>query len=135
MQVLKSEILPLREEMQLLLVRQMVKEKARGLAFSLLDQTKLVTAASELGRNVLRHGGGGTVQIEIVERAERRGLRLVFEDAGPGIPDIAQAMEDGFTTRGGLGLGLGGSKRLMNEFEIQSLPGGGTRVIACRWVA
>src|SRR5690606_39494831 len=99
----------------------------------LVDQTKLVTAASELARNTLDHGGGGRVRIESVDLGGRRGVRLTFEDEGPGIPDIARALQDGFTTGTGLGLGLGGAKRLTNEFSIDSAPGKGTRIVIARW--
>ena len=114
-------------------MRQMVRENAVALGFSLVDQTKLVTAASELARNTVIYGGGGEVQIEPVSQGSRRGLRLVFADQGPGIADVQQAMKDGFTTGGGLGLGLGGAKRLSNEFAIDSRPGEGTRITIIRW--
>lgn len=114
-------------------VRRLVRERAVELGFSLVDQTKLVTAASELARNALQHGGGGTVRVEVVDRAGRTGLRLTFEDRGPGIPDLTLAMKDGYTTGGGLGLGLSGSRRLVNEFEIWSQPGEGTRIVIARW--
>ena len=130
---LRSETLPLREASDILLVRQLVRECAAELGFGLLDQTKLITAASELGRNTLIHGGGGKVLLETLLKNKRRGLRLTFEDQGPGIADLEQAMTDGFTTRGGLGLGLGGSKRLVNEFELVSRVGEGTRVTMTRW--
>jgi serine/threonine-protein kinase RsbT len=115
------------------LVRQAVRARAVELGFSLVDQTKLVTAASELARNALEHGGGGAMRLEIVHDGYRRGVRLVFEDHGPGIANIEQAMKDGFTTANGLGLGLGGAKRLSNEFDIRSTPGEGTRVMITRW--
>jgi serine/threonine-protein kinase RsbT len=130
---LRSETLPVRQASDILLVRQLVREWATELAFSVLDQTKLLTAASELGRNTLIHGGGGTMLLEIFVKNDRRGLRLTFEDKGPGIADLGQAMTDGFTTKGGLGLGLGGSKRLVDEFEVVSGVGEGTRVTATRW--
>ena len=98
-----------------------------------MDQTKVVTAASELARNTLVHGGGGWAQIVVEDRNGRRGLRLIFEDQGPGIADIDKALQDGFTTGSGLGLGLGGAKRLSNDFEIRSRPGEGTRVTITRW--
>lgn len=101
--------------------------------FSLVDQTKMVTAASELGRNTVIHGRGGTAVLELLEEGARRGVRLTFEDQGPGIPDIGRALQDGYTTGNGMGLGLGGSRRLVNEFQIESTPGSGTRVIAVRW--
>jgi len=114
-------------------MRQTVREHAVRQGFSLVDQTKIVTAASELARNALQHGGGGQATIEIISDGSRRGLRLVFEDQGPGIADIAQAMRDGYSTDGGLGLGLSGAKRLSNEFAITSAPGAGTRVVITRW--
>jgi serine/threonine-protein kinase RsbT len=130
---LRSETLPVREESDILRVRKLVRERATELRFSVLDQTKLMTAASELGRNTLIHGGGGTMLLENVVKNDRRGLRLTFEDKGPGIADLDQAMTDGFTTRRGLGLGLGGSKRLVDEFEVVSRAGEGTRVTATLW--
>lgn len=114
-------------------VRQVVRQHAVELGFNLVDQTKIVTAASELARNTLQHGGGGRVTIESVEAFGRRGLRLTFEDEGPGIPNVETAMRDGFTTGGGLGLGLSGARRLSNEFHIESAPGKGTRVVITRW--
>jgi len=129
----KSETLPIREEKDLLLIRQLVREWAVELGFSSLIQAKLVTAASELGRNALIHGGGGTVRLETLVVRERRGLRLTFEDQGPGIADIEQALTNGFTTSGGLGLGFGGARRLVNEFEVDSRPGEGTRVVVTQW--
>ena len=114
-------------------VRRVVREQAVALGFSLVDQTKLVTAASELARNTLQYGRGGTVRFEIALEGGKRGLRLTFEDQGPGIADIEQAMRDGFTTGGGLGLGLSGSKRLCHDFSITSAPGEGTRVVIARW--
>lgn len=114
-------------------IRQVVRSRATALGFSLVEQTKLVTAASELARNMLDYGGGGTMSIQQMESASRVGIRLVFEDQGPGIPDIERALQDGFTTGRGLGLGLGGAKRLSNEFEIRSAPGEGTRVAITRW--
>ena len=128
-----SETLPIREELDLLLVRQRVRQRVEELGFRSLDRTKLVTAASELGRNALIHGGGGSLRLETWLDQDRRGLRLTFEDQGPGIPDIEQAMKDGFTTAGGLGLGLPGSRRLVSEFEIVSRPGEGTRVMVTQW--
>jgi len=114
-------------------VRQEVRARAQALGFSLVDQTKIVTAASELARNALDYGGGGTVRFVEVRNGARAGLRLEFEDQGPGIPDIDQALRDGFTTGRGLGLGLGGARRLSNEFELVSQPGQGTRVTITRW--
>jgi serine/threonine-protein kinase RsbT len=117
----------------LVTVRQAVRAKTEELRFSLVDQTRIITAASELARNTLQHGGGGSVVIEIVENATRRGLRLTFKDQGPGIPDLELAMKDGYTTGGGLGLGLSGSKRLVNEFTIVSKVGEGTEVSITKW--
>ena len=114
-------------------IRQAVRQRAVELGFNLVDQTKIVTAASELARNTVQYGGGGTVTIEALENLGRRGLRLTFADEGPGIADIDQAMKDGFTTGGGLGLGLSGAKRLSNDFHIDSKPGQGTRVTITRW--
>jgi serine/threonine-protein kinase RsbT len=114
-------------------VRQAVRQRAVELGFNLVDQTKIVTAASELARNTLQHGGGGTVRLESLQEGARRGLRLVFEDRGPGIPNVELALKDGYTTGGGLGLGLSGAKRLSNEFAIDSRVGEGTRVSIVRW--
>ena len=114
-------------------LRQLVRERAVTVGFSLVDQTKVVTAASELGRNTIQYGGGGKARIEVVANGTRRGLRLEFADQGPGIADVAQAMKEGFTTGGGLGLGLSGAKKLSDEFQIDSSPGNGTRVTIVRW--
>jgi serine/threonine-protein kinase RsbT len=133
MNVRSSESMPIRTSEDIVLVRQFVRKQSTILGFGLIDQTKIVTAASELGRNTLDYGGGGTVQISTVENGGRIGLRLVFEDQGPGIPDIDRALTDGFTSGNGMGLGLGGSKRLSHEFEISSTPGVGTRVSILRW--
>jgi serine/threonine-protein kinase RsbT len=130
---LKASTVDCRSDADVVHVRQTVRAWATELGFSLVDQTKLVTAASELARNTLRYGGGGTVTLEALENGVRRGLRLVFADQGPGIADVGLALTDGYTTGGGLGLGLSGSKRLMNEFDIVSAPGQGTRVTVARW--
>ncbi len=114
-------------------IRQAVRQRAVELGFNLVDQTKIVTAASELARNTVQYGGGGRVTIDAVEDFGRRGIRLTFEDDGPGIADIELAMKDGFTTAGGLGLGLSGARRLSNDFAIESTPGKGTRVTITRW--
>jgi serine/threonine-protein kinase RsbT len=114
-------------------VRQNVRAMAVEIGLSLVDQTKTVTAASELGRNTFVYGGGGSCRIEIISDTPRRGLRLTFEDKGPGIQDIERAMRDGYTSGNGLGLGLGGAKRLVNEFAIESAPGEGTRITVTRW--
>lgn len=127
------ETLPVRVDSDVVIVRQRVRTMATELGFSLVDQTKIVTAASELARNVLVHGGGGTVLMEPVNNGPRKGLKLTFEDQGPGIPNVSLAMRDGYSTGGGLGLGLSGAKRLSNEFEISSLVGKGTRVAIARW--
>ena len=132
-QTRKSERLPIRTPEDIVAVRQRVRTASVSLGFSLVDQTKVVTAASELGRNTLVHGRGGWALVEEVERSGRIGVRLTFEDEGPGIADIDRALQDGFSTGSGLGLGLGGAKRLSNEFEITSAPGGGTRVTITRW--
>ena len=124
---------PLRSEADIVASRQVVRQLAVGLKFSLVDQTKLITAASELSRNTLVHGGGGQMRWQVVEEGVRRGLRLAFEDQGPGIPDLGLALTDGWTSGGGMGLGLPGSKRLVNDFEIRSAPGQGTCVTVTRW--
>ena len=133
MKLLRSERLPVRQESDILLVRQFVRECAAEFGFGVLALTKLITVASELGRNTLIHGGGGTMLVETFAENDRRGVRLTFEDQGPGIGDLEQAMTDGFTTNGGLGLGLPGSRRLVNEFEVVSRPGKGTRVTVTQW--
>ncbi len=127
------ETLGIRSSSDVVAVRQAARAVAERTGLTLVDQTKLVTAASELARNTLNYGGGGTVRVEAVENGIRRGVRLTFEDQGPGISDIQQALTDGFTTGGGLGLGLGGARRLVNEFNIESRPGQGTRVTIARW--
>jgi serine/threonine-protein kinase RsbT len=133
MSVVRSETVPVRAEPDVVLVRQTVRAWATSLGFSLVDQTKLVTAASELARNTVVYGGGGTLTLEALEEGARRGLRLRFADEGPGITDLALALTDGYTTGGGLGLGLSGARRLSNEFDIDSAPGRGTRVTIARW--
>jgi serine/threonine-protein kinase RsbT len=131
--MLHTEVLQIRTGEQVVGVRRIVRSTAADLGFSLVDQTKIVTAASELARNTLQHGGGGTMKLEILNNGSRRGLRLTFEDQGPGIPDMGLALKDGYSTCGGLGLGLSGSKRLMNEFSISSSPGEGTQVTVTKW--
>jgi serine/threonine-protein kinase RsbT len=129
----RRETLPLKNSNDVVLARQKVRQWAIELRFTLVDQTKLVTAASELARNTLDHGKGGEMTIEQLGVGGRMGLKLIFEDQGPGIPDLQMALKDGFTTGNGMGLGLGGSKRLVNEFFIDSVPGKGTRVTVIRW--
>jgi serine/threonine-protein kinase RsbT len=133
MPVVKEREFNLSSSEDVVLVRQGVRQWAVELGFGLVDQTKLVTAASELARNAVIYGGGGAARIETVIEGGRQGIRVSFEDNGPGIANIDQAMKDGFTTGGGLGLGLGGAKRLTDEFEIESRPGEGTRVRFTRW--
>ena len=133
MSLLKTESAPVRTDTDVVLVRQQVRAWALELGFGLVDQTKIVTAASELARNTLIHGGGGTMRITLHNDGAKRGLELTFEDSGPGIADIPQALRDGYTTGNGLGMGLGGSKRLMNEFHIQSTVGKGTCISVKRW--
>ena len=125
--------LPIRNGDDVVRVRQQVRARAVEAGFSLLDQTKIITAASELARNTLDYGGGGEVTIEILKESPRRGVRITFEDQGPGIADVDAALKDGFTTGSGLGLGLGGARRLVSEFSIFSKPGQGTRVTIARW--
>jgi serine/threonine-protein kinase RsbT len=125
---------PLTSQEEVVLARQAVRQWAQRVRFGIVDQTKIVTAASELGRNALVHGGGGHVVLEVVDNGSRRGLRLSFIDGGPGIADVDAALRDGFTTGSGMGLGLGGSRRLMDEFEIESVPGIGTRVTVVKWL-
>jgi serine/threonine-protein kinase RsbT len=132
MSVVGSETIPIQSEPDMVTVRRRVREAAARTGLSLVDQTKLVTAASELARNTLIYGGGGTMQLETLN-GPRLGVRLIFVDSGPGIPDLDLALRDGFTTGSGLGLGLSGSKRLVNEFEIDSKVGQGTRVAVTRW--
>jgi serine/threonine-protein kinase RsbT len=133
MAVVKDETMTIKSSEDVVRVRQVAREWATAQGLGLVDQTKIVTAASELARNTLDHGGGGTVKLEAINSEARRGLRLTFEDRGPGIPDIELALKDGYTTGGGLGLGLSGAKRLSNEFEIFSRVGEGTRVTIARW--
>ena len=132
-EVSRNETRPIRGAEDVVHARQLVRAWAVEAGFSLVDQTKIVTAASELARNTVVHGGGGMMRLEALSRDGRRGLRLVFEDKGPGIEDVERAMQDGFTTGSGLGLGLSGAKRLSNEFEIWSRVGEGTRVTVTRW--
>jgi serine/threonine-protein kinase RsbT len=133
MSVLRDERLPIRSDMDVVAVRQQVRKWAIDQGFGLVDQTKIVTAASELARNALTHGGGGEVRLQALNDGMRKGLRLTFEDRGPGIADVELAMKDGYSTGSGLGLGLSGARRLSNEFEIDSKLGEGTRVTITRW--
>ncbi len=133
MAVVKAETMTIKSSEDVVRVRQVAREWAVAQGLSLVDQTKIVTAASELARNTLDHGGGGIVRLEALNSDTRRGLRLTFEDRGRGIPDIELALKDGYTTGSGLGLGLSGAKRLSNEFEIFSRVGEGTRVTITRW--
>jgi serine/threonine-protein kinase RsbT len=125
--------LPLRSDEDVVALRKQVRERAVAIALSLVEQTKLVTAASELARNTIKYGGGGEVHLDALDDGMRRGIGLIFFDHGPGIDDIEQALRDGFTSGGGLGLGLGGSKRLVDEFEIASRSGAGTAVSIVKW--
>ena len=133
MSVLRHETFVLESSEDVVRARQVVRDWAVQIGFSLVDQTKIVTAASELARNVLQHGLGGAMRLESLNDDVRRGLRVTFEDRGPGISDLELAMKDGYTSGSGLGLGLGGAKRLSSEFEIASRPGEGTRVVIVRW--
>lgn len=128
-----DDTMPVRTSDDVVRVRQAVRTKAVGAGFSLVDQTKLITAASEIARNTVDYGGGGTLRIEVLRNGVRRGVRLTFSDQGPGISDLSKAMTDGYTSGNGLGLGLSGAKRLSNEFEVHSEPGKGTVVKLARW--
>lgn len=133
--VLKKVELRVTRQEDVVAVRQRARSLAVEIGLTIIDQTKIVTAASELARNTVIHGGGGKVTLEILKETSKQGLRLTFEDSGPGIPDVQLAMQDGYTSAGGLGLGLGGSKRLCNDFSIESKVGLGTRVTIARWKA
>ncbi len=133
MAVIREQVFPVKEEEDIVRVRHWVRDWAGTARFSLVDQTKLVTAASELARNMVVYGGGGEMRLQLLNEGIRTGVRVVFADQGPGIPDIEMAMRDGFTTGSGLGLGLGGAKRLVNNFELHSKPGEGTTVSITRW--
>lgn len=129
----RSDVLTIANSDDVVRVRQAVRSRAVEAGLSLVDQTKVVTAASELARNTLDYGGGGTATIERVQNGIRQGIRIIFEDRGPGIPDLERALSDGYSTGNGLGLGLGGAKRLSNEFDIKSTPREGTRISILRW--
>jgi serine/threonine-protein kinase RsbT len=129
----KDDTMPVRTGEDVVRVRQEVRNRATAAGFSLVDQTKIVTAASEIARNTIDYGGGGTLRLLVLRDGVRRGVRLVFEDKGPGIPDVKLALSDGYTTGKGLGLGLGGAKRLSNEFEVHSVAGQGTKITLARW--
>ena len=134
MRVLRTETHSLRDQSEIVGARQVVRKWSAELGLSLVDQTKIVTAPSEFARNTVEYGGGGTMTIELVEGdALRRGLRVRFEDTGPGIPDLERALTDGYTSGNGMGLGLGGARRLVNDFTIESRVGEGTRVAITRW--
>ena len=129
----KSDVVPVRTEHDIVMARQHVRKLTQELAFGLVDQTKMVTAASELARNTVIYGGGGEMRWEVLEDGIRRGLRLHFIDQGPGIPDLEKALTDGWTSGSGMGLGLSGAKRLVNQFDIDTAPDRGTRVTVTRW--
>ena len=133
MAAVRSESMPLRTPVDIVNLRQAVRRMAIEAGFSLVDQTKIVTAASEIGRNTIVYGGGGAAKLELLNDADRRGVRIMVEDKGPGIPDVDLAMKDGYGTGTGLGLGLGGARRLVNEFTIHSRVGEGTRIVLTRW--
>jgi serine/threonine-protein kinase RsbT len=129
----RIERLDIRSSDDVVRARQLTRTLATEAGLSLVDQTKVITAASELARNALDYGGGGSVVVEVIDQMGRRGVRLTFEDKGPGIADVEAALKDGFSTGKGMGLGLGGAKRLSNEFSIASKPGEGTKIIIARW--
>ena len=131
--IARAEDLPLRTDEDVVRVRQATRQATLDAGFSLVDQTKVVTAASELARNTIIYGGGGDVRLEVVREGVRSGVKLTFVDQGPGIADVPQALRDGYTTGHGLGLGLGGARRLMGQLDISSHPGKGTTIVAIRW--
>lgn len=134
MQVLKNERMPIRTQNDIVIVRQKVRAATLTIGFGIIDQTKVVTAASELARNTLDYGKGGDLDLSVIQNdSMRKGLRLIFEDQGPGIPNVDLALTDGYTSGGGLGMGLSGSKRLMNEFSLETEVGKGTRVTIIKW--
>ncbi len=132
-EVLSTEQIKIAQSEDIVLARQAVRQKAVSIGLNIVDQTKIVTATSELARNTLDYGGGGAMILQMVENGRKKGIRLSFEDQGPGIPDIALALKDGYTSGHGMGLGLSGAKRLSDEFEIESTAGQGTRVTIIRW--
>lgn len=131
--ILKTETLPIASDSDIILVRQAIRLRIVEIGLGLVDQTKAITAASELARNTLIYGGGGSARIELLQDGARKGIRMSFEDQGPGIADVELALRDGYTSGHGLGLGLGGAKRLVSEFELESRPGQGTRVTITKW--
>ena len=131
--ITKTDVLPLKSEHDIVLARQAVRKLAQEQGFSLVEQTKMVTAASEIARNTVIYGGGGTMTCELLVDGGKKGLRLRFEDKGPGIPDVQLALTDGWTSGTGMGMGLSGAKRLVNEFDLDTHPGQGTRVTLTRW--
>ncbi len=133
MAITKTQTLPVRCEQDIVLARQAVRRLALEIGLGLVDQTKIVTAASELARNTVVYGGGGEMTCEVLSELPKRGLRLTFKDSGPGIADLSLAMKDGWTSGSGMGLGLSGAKRLVNEFDIDTGPGRGTRITITRW--
>ncbi|MGE5683283.1 MAG: anti-sigma regulatory factor [Bacillota bacterium] len=133
MNILRSDYRSIRTSEDIVLVRHIVREWAISIGLNLVDQTKIITAASELARNVIDYGNGGQMILQIISDGIRKGLKLIFEDKGPGIPNVELALKDGYTTGRGMGLGLGGAKRLSNEFEINTSPGEGTSVAITRW--
>jgi serine/threonine-protein kinase RsbT len=133
MPTLQAETLLVRNTDDIVNVRQVVRKVAISTGFNLVDQTKIITAASELARNTVIYGGGGILKIELLSNGSKSGVKLTFEDEGPGIPDVELALKDGYTSGQGLGMGLGGARRLSNEFEIESKPGKGTRVAITKW--
>jgi serine/threonine-protein kinase RsbT len=133
MAILRDELVQIRRSEDIVRVRQIVREWAAAQKFTLVEQTKMITAASELARNTLEHGGGGDMRLEALNDGTNLGLRLTFRDNGPGIADLEKAMRDGFSTSGGMGLGLSGSRRLVNDFKIDSRVGEGTTVMIARW--
>lgn len=131
--VVREQTFPILSDVDVVAARIGVRDWARAIGLTVLDLTKVVTAASELARNALIHGGGGTMQLQVVTQGGRQGLRATFSDHGPGIPQVELAMQDGYTSGGGMGIGLPGARRLVNEFELATEPGGGTSVTILRW--